>query len=283
MSARALHLLVDGGSMHLEVRGQGEPVLLVHGIFASSYCWRLVAEQLAKRYTVYSLDLLGFGMSDMPPDIDYSQSAQARRVLQVVDQLGLSSVRLVGHSMGGEIAAMAACFDATPFSQLVLVAADGFRPAFKPWQRRVLSGAWMGWVVRRTFDEKGFRRFVRRIVTDPTVYGAEEIAHYVAPYRRAEFPLAMRRLAKDREAGIRPEMCSTIQVPTLLLWGEEDRIVPPRIGEQYRELLPNVVHYLTCPNCGHMPMEEYPEWLTRQLVSFFAGDLAETVRADHSW
>ncbi|TCP56029.1 pimeloyl-ACP methyl ester carboxylesterase [Tumebacillus sp. BK434] len=244
-------------------------MLLVHGLFASSYCWRLVAERLAKRYAVYAVDLLGFGKSDMPDDGDYSQSAQARRVLEVIRRLELSEVRLVGHSMGGEISALAASFDPTPFRQLVLVSADGFRPAFKRWQRRLLSGSWMGWFVKRRFDVKGFRRSISYIVADPAVYGSDVIAEYVAPYRREEFPLAMRQLARDREAGIGPELCRTIQIPTLLLWGDQDRIVPPRIGDRYRDVLPNVVRYRRLDNCGHMPMEEHPEWLTRELLTFF--------------
>ncbi|ARU61252.1 hypothetical protein CBW65_09785 [Tumebacillus avium] len=269
MNPQVLNVDVDGGTLYVEKRGAGEPVFLVHGLFASSYCWRLVAEQLALRYTVYALDLLGFGKSDMPNDGDYSQSAQARRVLDVIGKLELQNVRLVGHSMGGEISALAASFDPTPFRQLVLVAADGFRPAFKPWQRRLLSGAWMGWLVKRRFDERGFRRSISRIVADPSVYGSDVIAEYVAPYRREEFPLAMRRLAHDREAGISPDLCSNIKIPTLLLWGDQDRIVPPRIGDRYRDVLPNVVRYERLNNCGHMPMEEHPEWLTEELVTFF--------------
>ncbi|ASS76678.1 hypothetical protein CIG75_18015 [Tumebacillus algifaecis] len=269
MSAQVLNVAVDGGTLYVEVHGQGEPVLLVHGIFASSYCWRLVAEKLAERYTVYVVDLLGFGQSDMPQDGDYSQSAQARRVLNMIEQLELHNLRLVGHSMGGEISALAASFDPTPFRQLVLVAADGFRPAFKPWQRRLLSGAWMGWLVRRGFDERGFRRSISLIVQDPSIYGSDVIAEYVAPYRRKEFPLAVRQLVKNREAGIGPELCHSIAIPTMLLWGEQDRIVPPQIGDRYRDVLPNVVRYERCDHCGHMPMEEHPEWLTKELMQFF--------------
>lgn len=258
---------VDGGRLFVEAQGQGEPVLLVHGIFASGYCWRKVAAQLAAEYRVYSLDLLGFGRSEMPAEASYAQSAQAERLLQAVDALGLQEVRLVGHSMGGEIAVLAALRRPAPFRQLALVAADGFRP-FRQWQRRVLGGKWTSWVVRHTFDEKWFRRMMPLFSHDASPFTDEVIEGYVAPYRREEFAAAMRKLALDREEGLSPEAVGALQVPTLLVWGELDRIVPKRVGDVYAERLPAAT-YRTRAECGHLPMEECPEWLAEELVAFF--------------
>lgn len=272
-----MNLAVEGGNLHVEVQGAGEPVLLVHGLFASGYCWRHTAARLAESYRVYNLDLLGFGRSDMPPDADYSQSAQARRVLQTVAGLGLEGVRLVGHSMGGEIAVRAVLQDPRPFRQLVLVAADGFRRPFRPWTRHLLSHPYMGWFVRRTFDEKHFRHSIRTVVHDHRIYTPEMVAAYCEPYKRPEFPEAMRRLAHDREGGLSPDECRAITLPTLLLWGERDFIVPRRIGDRYKDVLPNA-RYRTRAQCGHMPMEEHPEWLNGEILNFFAAD----ARADKS-
>jgi pimeloyl-ACP methyl ester carboxylesterase len=260
---------VEGGEMHVEAQGAGEPVLLVHGIFASGYCWRHVASALARQYRVYTVDLLGFGQSDMHPEIDYSQSVQARRLHQLIESLGLQNVRLVGHSMGGEISMLAVLENATPFRQLVLVSADGFRPPFKRWQRTLLSGAWIAWFVRHRFNEKYFGRSTWLTVSDRHLFTEEMVSAYCAPYHRAEFPEAVRRIVETREGGIAPERCREIELPTLLLWGENDRVVPRRIGDQYHEHLPHAEYRLR-PACGHMPMEEQPEWVIDELFRFFS-------------
>lgn len=263
-----LHVPVTEGQLFVTRQGAGEPVLLVHGIFASGYCWRHVAAALAEEYEVYTVDLLGFGRSDMPPTADYGQSMQARRLHELIARLGLSQVRLVGHSMGGEIAVHAALQDSDPFCQLVLVSADGFRPAFTGWQRMLLSGRWMNWFVRKMFDEKGLQLSASRVVLDPGVFRGEVIDGYVSPYRRQEFPLAVRQVVRTREGGMNPEWLSGLSLPTLLLWGEQDRIVPTRIGDAYQERMPHAVYH-RCEGCGHMPMEEQPEWLVAELRAFF--------------
>jgi len=271
MSARELRVPVDGGKMSVRVQGAGEPVLLVHGIFASGFSWNQVAPALSERYEVYTVDLLGFGNSDMPPDADYGQSVQAHRLHQVIGELGLRDVRLVGHSMGGEIAVHAALQAESPFKQLILVAADGFRPSFKRWQRTLLTGFWMDWFVRKTFDERGMHRSLRFMTYDPACFTAEMIEGYVRPYRRPEFPHAVRQMLQTRQAGLTPEMCRKIGLPTLLLWGEEDRIVPRRIGDMYHELLPHVA-YRVCGQCGHIPMEENPQWFLHELLKFLGDE-----------
>jgi pimeloyl-ACP methyl ester carboxylesterase len=262
-------IAVEGGNLHVTVAGSGEPVVLVHGIFASGYCWRQVVPLLARHYRVYTLDLLGFGESDMPPGADYSQSAQARRVHQAINALDLHDVRLVGHSMGGEISVHMMQQNPAPFAQWALVAADGFRPAFTSWQRGLLSGFWMQGLVRKFFAENGFRRSLRRIAADASAFTDEVIAAYCKPYRRPEFPAAVRQLVRDREGGVVPAAMRALpKLPTLLLWGDADRIVPVSIGEQYRAYLPHA-RWELLPGCGHMPMEERPEATAERLLAFF--------------
>nr|WP_236588317.1 alpha/beta hydrolase [Tumebacillus amylolyticus] len=260
---------VEGGRLKVCVDGAGAPVLLVHGIFASGYCWREVVPILAREYRVYTVDLLGFGESDMPPLADYSQSAHARRLHELIQKLNLHNLRLVGHSMGGEISVHALLQNPEPFAQCALVSADGFRPAFRGWQRRLLSGFWMNGFVRTFFSERGFARAVTRIVQEPQVFSSEIVQGYLKPYQRAEFPHAVRQLVRNREGGLDPARVASLpDLPTLLLWGDQDRIVPVAIGEQYRKLLPHADWQLL-PNCGHMPMEEFPAETAERLLTFF--------------
>ena len=101
-------LQTAGHTIHYIKQGHGRPLVLVHGFGGSSYTWRSLAPLLQDDCTVYALDLLGFGLSDKPPDGEYALDAQAELVVDFMKELQISSAVLIGHSMGGVIAAKAA-------------------------------------------------------------------------------------------------------------------------------------------------------------------------------
>ena len=91
-------------NLHYKETGRGDPILLLHGLGASSYAWRYVTPELAKNHRVIALDLKGFGLSDKPKDDKYSLFDQAELVDQFIQKHKLRRLTLVGHSFGGGIA-----------------------------------------------------------------------------------------------------------------------------------------------------------------------------------
>jgi pimeloyl-ACP methyl ester carboxylesterase len=112
---------VDGVPIHYVEAGQGKAVLLIHGLGASTFSFRHTIPELAQRYRVIALDLKGFGYSARPQS-DYSLTAQAALVRQVMDRLGVERAAVVGHSMGGAVAMRLALGYPERVSRLVLVA-----------------------------------------------------------------------------------------------------------------------------------------------------------------
>ena len=108
MKVRAGTLSVAGIKTHYLRAGSGEPVVLLHGLGASSYSWRFAVPALADRFDVIAPDLPGFGRSDKPWDHDYSVAGQHRWVMSFLDGLGVKKARFVGNSMGGVISLWAA-------------------------------------------------------------------------------------------------------------------------------------------------------------------------------
>jgi len=124
---------VAGTMIHYVQKGSGRPLVLIHGFAGSTYTWRNLIPLLAAGHTVYALDLPGFGLSDKPLRGDYTLAAQSRIVLGFLDQLGVRQATLIGHSMGGVIAALAAAQSPQRVAQLVLIEPGfyhGNAPAF---------------------------------------------------------------------------------------------------------------------------------------------------------
>ena len=112
---------VNNQTIHYLQQGSGKPLILVHGFAGSTYTWRKLIPLLADRYTVYALDLLGFGLSDKPVDGNYDLEAQGKLVIGFMDALHLTSATLVGHSMGGVVVGYAALDAPSKVDSLILV------------------------------------------------------------------------------------------------------------------------------------------------------------------
>ncbi len=95
---------VEGDKMHYLQAGTGQPLLLIHGLFGGSFCWRFNVEQLASRHLVYAVDLPGLGLSDLRRGASCSMHAQARRLLAFLEMNDLRQVNVVGSSWGGAVA-----------------------------------------------------------------------------------------------------------------------------------------------------------------------------------
>ncbi len=117
---------VDGARMRYLRAGSGPPLVLLHGLLGYSFSWRFTMPVLARYATVYAVDMLGSGFSDRPQNIDPTMRGDARRLLQFVDEVGISTFDLLGTSHGGAVAMIAAALCAERaerrLQRLVLVA-----------------------------------------------------------------------------------------------------------------------------------------------------------------
>ncbi|MEQ9397594.1 MAG: alpha/beta hydrolase [Longimicrobiales bacterium] len=265
--------------LHVETTGR-EPgpdtptFLLLHGFGASSFSWRTWAAALAARGHVVFVDLKGFGSAPRPDDGAYGIEDQAELVLRLIRQRGLRRVTLVGHSMGGGVALLVALglLDSDPgcLDRMVIVAGAAYRQRLPPfvalarWPR--LSGAGL----RVLGTRRVIRWVLRSIVAEPDAVTGSQVEGYADPLdsaeaRRALFEVARGLVPDDLDAitARYPE----IAVPTLVLWGRDDRVVPLRIGQRLAEALPRA-ELEVLDDCGHIPAEERPEESLEILTAF---------------
>lgn len=252
--------------------GDGPAVLLLHGFGGSTVTWRETMPALAAAgYDVYALDLRGFGLSDKGYAADYSHPAQARRVVAWMDAVGLGRVVLVGHSMGGNVAAHVALSATDRVASLVLVDA-------------ALLEQNAGWTVPRAlldvpflrrWAQIGLRRaapdYIDDLLRDAAANDRALSPELIADYRRAlhtpEWELGLLGILRDTDQNKPP--VSQLQMPTLIVWGARDTWIPPENGAQLESAIPGA-ESVELDGAGHLPMHEAPGPFQAALIDFLA-------------
>ncbi len=270
-------VVVDGVRVHFEAwGGGGRPIVLVHGMGASTAVFRRLGPELAAAgLHVEALDLKGCGKSDRPGG-DHSRPALAALVDGFLQARGIERVRaLVGHSLGAAIALELAVTRAGRLDTLVAIdAAPIFDlprtfaalPAMEPLGAVASRLAGAAPEASRRFLAKVY---LRRIFGDPAVVTDELAASYGAHadegYHRAFFSM-LARLGDTRSlAAALPDL----RTPTLVLWGGADRVSPVSAGEAITRALPHAELHVF-PGCGHSPPEERPAETAAAILDFLA-------------
>ncbi|HMQ34897.1 MAG TPA: alpha/beta fold hydrolase [Chloroflexaceae bacterium] len=272
---------VGGYRLHLLEAGRGPAVLLLHGFAGSAEDWRPTGEALARMgYRAIAVDALGFGRSAKPADAPYSLELMAGLLAALLDALGERRAALVAHSMGGKYALATALLHPARVAGLALVATDGFTEA-SPLTR---AGGWplvgpaLLWLSARPAV---VRLLLAAAFVEPEAHLTAAIlergraALLGAENRRALTALSRRYDATDLAlTGLRARL-GELRAPTLLLWGEGDRVLPLETsGRAAAAEIPGA-RLLTIPRCGHFPQIEAPRAFRGALAGFLARLKAE--------
>lgn len=232
-------------------------VLALHGFGADGFrTYRYLAEPLAQRgVPLAALDLLGAGDSDKPEPFVYGLRRHARLIAAAAVALGLHRPVLVGHSMGGKIAAAAAALAPERYAGLGLINAGGFSRV----GRLLPLVAGLGLTAYLFQNPTFYDRLLPRTPLGPVFPSADA---------RAEFlRLRHSHAALDLDvAGIRP-LLRRLPLPTLILWGRDDPLLPPRVARRAAAQLPrSALHWI--PEAGHAPMKDQPTATAAALADF---------------
>lgn len=255
--------LANGLTVHLRDEGPRDAptIVLLHGSNADLHTWQSWADGLKSDYRVVRYDQRGHGLTGPAPDADYRTERFAEDIDALADALGLERFVLAGNSMGGAIAARYAMDNPPRLAGLVLVDAGGapvrregggnafFAIARIPVVNRIAAE-----LMPRSLVERSLAQSVanQAIVTDTAVNRYWELARY--PGNREA---TMDRFALGWQM-FGAEQVAAIQVPTLVMWGEEDSLIPFAAAAWYMDHLPDA-RLVSYPGIGHIPMEEAPQ------------------------
>lgn len=265
----------DGADLHVYETGlvDGLPVLLLHGFLTSAETWRAVLPALA-RHRVVLVDLPGFGMSPDPRTDGWTAERVADLLAGLLDALGLATPAVVGSQMGGSLAAWLAARHPERVSRLVVMAAGALgEAAANLGLYRLLATPVLGAAVARTFPRRLFSAEWAAAHGPGFMPDPAAVARWHRQLQRrgpamARFGLGV-RLSYGESFDVLPGLLSGLPTPTLLLFGADDRLVPPATGRRFAELLPNS-RLVLLPGCGDFPQEERPAEVAAALTEFLA-------------
>lgn len=280
---------IDGEAIYYIAEGDpGNPaILFIHGFGGSTFTWRDILEPVADQgFYALALDLPPFGLSSKNPALDYSRSAMADLVAAFMDELGIASATIVGHSMGGAVTAHFAARHSARVEKLIFVAGGIFSTSTEaasdtdssadrssPFSllqridpRSPLATAALRALVNRDF----FRDTLISAYYNDTLVTEEAVDGYARLLLIENAPAGFLAytVARDTDPVTLEDLSeAAAEIPVLIIWGEEDTWVPIAVGETMAQALRNVA-FIRYPAVGHLPMEENTNTFLEDLIRF---------------
>jgi len=271
---------VNGLNVHYKMAGQGEPVIiLMHGFGASTFSWREVMPPLSTYGTVIAYDRPAFGLTERPlpgewsGENPYSMDAQVKLTIGLMDALGVEKAVLIGNSAGGTISAETAINYPDRVEGLVLVDAAIYGGGGAPaWMHPMLTIPQINrlgpWFVRSLAGKRGMD-FLQMAWHDPSHITPEILAGYRKPLHAKNWDTALWELTKASQASELDDQLKLIELPTLVITGDDDRIIPPEDSIRLSVDLPSA-KLVVIQNCGHLPQEEQPQAFMDAVISYLS-------------
>ena len=264
---------VDGLSIHYKDTGSRDaPVLLLlHGFGSSLQTWDTWSTQLEQQYRVIRLDLPGFGLTGPSPINDYSEQNDVATLTHFVDKLGLSQFSVIGHSMGGKMAWGLAASVPDRVNALVLMAPDGFPQTkdigTKPYAMPSIMG-----LIQFSLPKYLVRKSIEPAFFDAKALDDSLLNRYYDMLRAPGVRGAILERANQTIYTDPVPLLKKITAPTLLLWGEQDKLIPSSNAQSYAHVLA-VSKTQLLPKLGHLLQEEQPDVGVKYVTEFLTSTL----------
>jgi pimeloyl-ACP methyl ester carboxylesterase len=248
-----------GVNLHYQDTGPSKnaiPILFLHGFGASLQTWDSWAQALSEDYRVISVDLPGFGLTGEDPSGIYTDQRSVEVLEAFLKELNIPKVVLVGNSMGGKLAWQFTARYPNQVSKLVLISPDGYASPGIQYGKKPDVPA-IADLYRYFFSKTFLAMNLKPAYADPNTLNDALVNRYydlmLAPGVRGAILARMQQTVLQDPV---PSLAS-IQVPTLLIWGEKDAFIPISNSNDYLKVMPNAKR-VSLPNIGHLPQEEQP-------------------------
>jgi pimeloyl-ACP methyl ester carboxylesterase len=255
-------------------KGEGNPIVLVHGIPTSSFLWRNMVEDLSAHGKIIALDLPGFGLSDPPPNGDYSLSSYAGILESFLEALSIEKATLVCHDYGGPIVLTYALKNPEKYDRLIILDTFLHRdlPPF-PLSMKIARIWPFGEIMMWLWGQDIARSGLEMGVMDKSRISDAIVQRYYMPdgdpKKMNETMLGTLRVDYMEDLEFIEKNLKTIDEPTLIIWGEKDKFLPLSLGEKiHRDITESKMEILS--DCGHFIQEDQPERATEIIVEFLS-------------
>jgi pimeloyl-ACP methyl ester carboxylesterase len=273
------HHVSASTTLYKEVYGDGDPILCLHGLGASIFTWRHFITPFSQKNKLILVDFKGSGKSPKPFDRRYSIDDKAEDIYNLIIAENLTNLTLVGNSLGGGVALLVAIRlaqnDANRLSKLILIDSAGDKNHV-PSHLKLIRSIFGALILYLIPSKLAASMTLRVCYYDSKKITSEQIEAYSAPFANPGARYALIQTAKHCIPSNIDDIIAklpTLTVPTLIVWGREDGVIPLIVGQLLHQLIPNSTLEVI-EKCGHVPHEEMPDE-TVALISHFLATNSE--------
>jgi abhydrolase domain-containing protein 6 len=261
-------LQIDGFVVPYLQGGQGEPLVLIHGFGGSKDNFNRVAYYLTKHYTVYSIDVPGFGASTRDLNADYVINTQIDRVHEIIEKLGLEKPHIGGNSMGGWISGAYAAKYPENVASVWFLAPAGLLESRK--SEVIQKFEKTGEIVLTASNREEFEKIVDIVMYERPAFAPGFVVDAMAARAAADQPLH-KRIYKDFKS-VPSDLATALQAsayrgPGLIVWGKEDRVLHVDGAAELKTAMPGF-DVILMDKVGHVPMMEQPKQVAADYVKW---------------
>ena len=265
---------VDGMTVHVRDEGprdDPQPIVLLHGTSASLHTWDGWTEALRDQRRVIRFDLPAFGLTGPSPDHRYTTERYVQFVKAMYDHFGLQHSVLAGNSLGGAIAWESALAMPGRVDKLILVDAAGYpmSPKSVPIGFKIAQVQALAPLMRHLLPRGMVESSVRNVYGNPDKVTPELVDRYYDLSLREGNRAALGERFRQTVWGAHADQIKQIRVPTLILWGDQDRLIPPDHAQQFQRDISGS-QLVMFPGLGHVPHEEDAAQTVAAVKSFLA-------------
>lgn len=267
-----LKTTINGVSVYHEIYNETEhtspkTLVLIHGFLSSSFCFRKLIPLLKNHYTILTVDLPPFGKSDKSNHFTYSYENLAKIIISLIESYHLTNVTLIGHSMGGQISLYVSKLKPSLIQKQILLGSSCFLYRAKPYIIWSSYIPFFSHYLKRYFIRKGIFENLINVIHDHTLIDEEMMNGYLEPFTDDNIFRALTKMVRDREGDLPEEDIKKIDTPTLLIWGDEDKIIPLGAGKRLQQYLKNS-ELIVLKQTGHLLTEERPEDIAHYILKY---------------
>jgi len=262
---------LDGHSTHYRVKGDGEPLILIHGFFFDSHMWDTSIDVLAQRYKVYAIDLWGFGYSTRAP-LDYGYNLYTEQLLKFMNTLDITQAHLIGQSMGGGTIINFSVLNRDRVNKIVLVNVAGM-PNPLPLMARISNLSGVGEFMFGLGSD-----FMRRFTLGKNFFHNKDLLtedyyqNIIRFHKIQESSEVMLTVTRSLFFDTLLEEIKTLgqmDLPILIVWGREEKSINPTIAQKLSQILKSS-HLEILDEAGHCSHMDQPELFNQLVIDFLA-------------
>ncbi|MBA4536044.1 alpha/beta hydrolase [Bacillus aquiflavi] len=242
-------------------------IVLIHGFLSSSFSYRRLIPLLKNDFNVFSIDFPPFGKSGKSLRYTYSYDNIAQTIIHFIKMMGIDKIIIMGHSMGGQISLNIAYKQPTLVEKVILLCSSAYLQRAKRSLIFVSYFPFFYLYIKYWLGKSGVKQNLKNVIYDHTLIDHEMISGYLTPFQQNDIFRALTRMIRHREGDLSSEKLQTIETPCLLIWGEDDKIVPLNVGEKLNKELPNS-QIVIFKETGHLLPEERPLDVFRHVLKF---------------